>query len=182
MKMDVFEPLWHNVGDIAGMTSNCYRIFVDICLHGETTQKDFWERRNWIISSVSNTIRKLHDMKVLDCRLENRKIIYFPNFELISKSDKKREVHMNMETFSDLWEKVCEIERMTSNCYRVYVDICLYGATTQKELWERRNWKKSGVSTTFHKLSEMGLIICNEENGRKVYSANLDFKVKNKEE
>lgn len=175
MEMDVFEPLWNIVGDTAGMTSNCYRIFVDICLHGATTQKDFWERRNWKISSVSNTIRKLYDMKMLDCRLENRKIVYFPNLTLITDSNEKRDSHMSMETFSKLWEQVCEMERMTSNCYRVYIDICLYGETSQKDLWERRNWKKSGVCTTFHKLYDMGLLICKENNGQKLYTAKIDF-------
>ena len=58
----------------------------------------------------------------------------------------------------------------------------LYGATTQKELWERRNWKIAGVSATFNKLYEMNLLTLEEKKGQKIYTANIEFILKKEKE
>ena len=49
-------------------------------LAGAMTQKQLLEKKpDWKVSSVSNTVRMLHSIGLLDCKVENGNIIYFVN-------------------------------------------------------------------------------------------------------
>lgn len=80
MEMSKFEYLWSQVSEIGRMTSNAYRVYIEYCLRGEMSQKKLLEiKKDWKISSVSNTVRLLHGMGLLNCKVENGTIIYFVN-------------------------------------------------------------------------------------------------------
>lgn len=49
----------------------------------------------------------------------------------------------------------------------------MYGPTTRKEVYERREWKIAGVNQSFQKLIDWGLLECEKENGKDTYSAKL---------
>lgn len=178
MDIRTFERIWNKVGDMSRVSSNGYRILVELCLHGESTQKKLCDNRKWLQSSVSMAMTKLYENGLVRCKAENRRMVYYVNPELELNDDSDRVIKIDMETFCTLWKYVSDLSSMTANCFRVYIDICLYGETTQKELWERRNWKISGVSKTFHRLYDLGLLNCREENGRKVYSVKLNLEEK----
>lgn len=80
MDMQKFEQLWNEVSEIGRITANGYRVYIQYCLSGEMTQKQLLEKKtDWKVSSVSNTVRMLHSMGLLDCRVENGNNIYFVN-------------------------------------------------------------------------------------------------------
>lgn len=80
MKMEKFEQLWNEVSEIGRITANGYRVYIQYCLSGEMTQKQLLQKKpDWKVSSVSNTVRMLHSMGLLDCKVENGNIIYFVN-------------------------------------------------------------------------------------------------------
>lgn len=173
--IEEFERIWHMVGDMSRVSSNGYRILVELCLYGESTQKQLCDKRNWLQSSVSMAMTKLYENNLVKCKAENRKMVYYVNPDLKLGKGEDKDIKIDMPTFCALWNCVSDISAMSANCFRVYIDICLYGNTTQKELWERRNWKISGVSKTFHKLYDLGVLNCEEKNGRKIYSAKIDI-------
>lgn len=176
MDINDFAKIWNVVGDMSRMTANAYRIFIALCVEGESTQSNLCKRYNWLKSSVSESTKKLYDMKLVDCKIVNRRITYFVDEKKFDLDiEMCPSVSMDMKTFKILWDKVADMSKMSANCFRVYIDICLYGATTQKELWERRGWKIAGVSGCFQKLYDWGLLICNNENGKKIYSVKLDL-------
>lgn len=172
-----FEVFWNTIADKTRLNANGYRVLVDMALYGYcTTQKQFLERRCWKQSSVSNTFKRLYDEKFLICKLEGRKIIYELNEELFEdKRKENKSVVIDIQTFSNVWNTIIEKTELSANSYRVLIDILLYGATSQKDLWERRGWKIAGVSATFRKLYDMNLLLLHEEDGKKIYSANIDF-------
>lgn len=179
-----FEVFWNTIGDKARLNGNGYRVLVDMALYGySTTQKQFLERRKWKQASVSNTFKRLYDEKFLSCKLEDRKIIYVLNEELFKeKRQEKIDIVIDIQTFFKVWDVIIEKSEFSANSYRVFIDILLYGATTQKDLWERRGWKIAGVSATFRKLYDMNLLTLHEEKGQKIYSANIDFILSEKKE
>lgn len=181
MTIEEFERIWHMVGDMSRVSSNGYRIFVELCLYGESTQKQLCDKRNWLPSSVSMAMTKLYENNLVKCKAENRKMVYYVNPDLKVNKGENKDIKISMSTFSVLWKYVSDLSSMSANCFRVYIDICLYGATTQKALWERRNWKISGVSKTFHKLYELGLLDYEEKDGRKFYSAKLTLEERENE-
>lgn len=80
MDMNQFEQLWNEVSEIGRITSNGYRVFVEYCLSGPMSQKELLEKKkDWKVSSVSNTVRMLHSIGLLDCKVDNGNIIYFVN-------------------------------------------------------------------------------------------------------
>ena len=182
--IEKFEVFWNIIGDKTRLNGNGYRILVDMALYGYcTTQKQFMERRNWKQSSVSNTFKRLYDEKFLLCELEERKIVYKIDEKLFEENRKeKKSIVIDMDTFSKVWNVIIEMTELSANSYRVLIDILLYGATTQKELWERRNWKIAGVSATFNKLYEMNLLTLEEKKGQKIYTANIEFILKKEKE
>lgn len=179
-----FEVFWNTIADKTRLNANGYRVLVDMALYGYcTTQKQFLERRCWKQSSVSNTFKRLYDEKFLICKLEGRKIIYELNEELFEdKRKENKSVVIDIQTFSNVWNTIIEKTELSANSYRVLIDILLYGATSQKDLWEMRGWKIAGVSATFRKLYDMNLLLLHEEDGKKIYSANIDFIINEKKE
>lgn len=180
--IEKFEVFWNIIGDMALLNGNGYRVLVDMALYGYcTTQKQFMERRKWKQSSVSNTFKRLYDEKILLCKLDGRKIVYTIDEKLfIDNRNEKKSIVIDMQTFSKVWNVIIEMTELSANSYRVLIDVLLYGATTQKELWERRDWKIAGVSATFNKLHDMNLLVLNEKKGQKIYTANIEF-ILNKE-
>ena len=76
---------------------------------------------------------------------------------------------MDMTTLKQLFIRVSDDSRMSANTFAVYGDICLYGPTTRRQVWERRNWKVSGVDRSFQKLITWGLLECKQEDGKNIY-------------
>ena len=77
MNMEKFEQLWNEVSEIGRITANGYRVYIQ---YGAMTQKQLLEKKpDWKVSSVSNTVRMLHSIGLLDCKVENGNIIYFVN-------------------------------------------------------------------------------------------------------
>lgn len=171
-----FKRVWEQIGNSTMINGNGYRVLVELLLNGETTQTELSKRRNWKFSSVSNSMRKLYDMKLVDCKAKNRKLVYFATIDTTEVSPNLKEPIIDMQTFRNLWYIVSDMSQMTSNCFRVYIDICLYGETTQKQLWERRDWKIAGVSSCFNKLYSWGLLECTEVNGNRIYSVKTNLK------
>ena len=177
-----FEIFWHNVGDMSRINGNGYRVLIDIALHNcETTQKGFIERRRWNRTSISKTFKRLYEEHFLYCKLDGREIVYAINEDLF-KNDEcyQRVIKIDYNSLIKIWNVICEMNELSANCYRVFLDVLIYGETTQKELWERRGWKIAGVSATFNKLYDMNLLILDEKKGQKIYTANIDF-ILNKE-
>lgn len=180
-----FEKFWHNIGDKSRINGNGYRVLVEIVLNGGvTTQRKFLERRDWNRTSVSKTFKRLYDEHFLYCDLDGREIVYKVNQNLFCESNvEKRNIFIDVDMLCKVWNVICEMSELSANSYRIFIDILLYGATTQKDLWERRGWKIAGVSATFRKLHDMNLLTLHEENGKKIYSANIEYILsKNKEE
>lgn len=176
MTMKEFEAIWNRVGDMPRVSSNGYRIFLDLLLNGPATQSQLCTRNNWIKTSVSSAMSKLYEEKLVDCQLSNRRIEYFANVsELEIDENRDYTEIIDMKTFRKLWKIVSDKNEMSANLFRVYIDVLLYGSTTPKALWERRNWKITGVSESFRKLYDLGLLNYIEENGRKIYSAKLNL-------
>lgn len=175
--MDILEfaNIWNVIGDMPRMTANAYRIYIELCIEGESSQSVLCKKYNWHKAGISNSMKALYDMNLVDCKLVNRKIVYYIKKESLGMAEENiLSINIDMDTFRRLWKTVANMSQMSANCFRVYIDICLYGATTQKELWERRGWKIAGVSKSVHALCDWGLISYKEENGRKKYYAVLD--------
>lgn len=172
-----FEVLWNIMADKVRLNGNGYRILIDFALYGgHISQQQYLERRSWSQASVSNTFKRLYDENFLLCELEGRKVVYLLNTELFKNGIcTKKDVVIDIETFVKVWDVIIEISALSANSYRVLIDILLYGATTQKGLWERRGWKIAGVSATFRKLHDMNFLILHEETGQKIYTANINY-------
>ena len=70
---------WEEVCKLNRLTSNDYRILFELALHGESTQKKLCAKRHWKVSSVSNTVRKLEMLQLVNTRAEQGSIYYFVN-------------------------------------------------------------------------------------------------------
>lgn len=186
MNIQKFERLWHIIGDKERLNGNGYRVLIDIALNcnGATTLQKFVERRkDWNPSSIGKTLRRLNDEDFLCCKLEGRKIVYVVNEELYNASDKsKLNIYVDLDTLYKVWERIANMNELTANGYRVFLDVLLYGETNQYELWTRRKWPSTSVNKTFNKLENVGLFTSKEKNQQKIYSANIDYILSEKKE
>lgn len=81
-----------------------------------------------------------------------------------------------IDSLKNFWEEVCKLNRLTSNDYRILIDIALNGEITQKNLCTKRGWKVSSVSNTVRRLEGYGLLRTRAEQGSIYYFVNADFK------
>lgn len=175
--IDELKAIWYEIGDRPSFSSNGYRIYLELLLNGSATQSQLCKNREWKKTSVSSAMAKLYDNQFVSCKLNNRKIEYYVNKDILDIDyTRKFPETVDLETFKKLWKIVSDMNQMSANLFRVYIDVLLYGETTPKALWETRSWKITGVSESFRKLYSLGLLNCKEINGKRIYSAKLDFK------
>lgn len=175
LSMQEFGVIWNRLADMNRLNGNAYRILFHLLFEGGGTQTEISTARNWKFSSVSNTLRRLYDIGIVNVVVKDRKMMYVFNFdEELLTNDSHNGISINDELTKEILRKklkdVSEITTMSANLFRVYVDILLYGCTTRKELWERRGWKIDGVNKAFQKLMEMNLLKCEKKDNKNVYS------------
>ena len=183
MNVKEYGEIWYLIGDLPRLNGNGYRLLNHLLFEGASTQIQISETRAWKFSSVSNTMRKLYEMGLVECSAKDKKFVYSFNYDWANENIDKAlsvangQLEINKELSEDLLRKiiykVSDMSQMTANCYRVYGDVLMYGFTTRKELYERRQWKIACVNRIFQKLLELGLLECKKENGKDIYSAKL---------
>ena len=188
MEVKEYAVIWYLIGDLPRLNGNGYRLLNHLLFEGANTQIQISEIRSWKFSSVSNTMRKLYEMGLVECKAENKKFVYSFNYDWVDENIEKALIvlngqlqinkELNKNLLRDLIYTVSDMNQITANCYRVYGDVLLYGPMTRKELYERRQWKIAGVNRCFQKLLEWGLFECRRENGQDIYYAKLDLKEK----
>ena len=176
MDLKEFANIWTILGDMSRLNGNSYRILFHLLFEGGGTQTEISNIRGWKYSSVSNTLRRLYDIGIVEAVVEDRKMMYIFNFDFeLFKDNRNKDISINKDlTKNVLKEKlriISENTSMSANLFRVYVDILIYGKSTRKELWERRKWKIDGVNRAFQKLMEMNLLECEKNDGKNVYFA-----------
>lgn len=183
MNVKKYGEIWYLIGDLPRLNGNGYRLLNHLLFEGASTQIQISETRAWKFSSVSNTMRRLYEMGLVECFAKDKKFVYSFNYCWANENLDKAlpvvngELEINKELNDNLLRKiiykVSDISQMTANCYRVYGDVLMYGPTTRKEVYERREWKIAGVNQSFQKLIDWGLLECEKENGKDTYSAKL---------
>lgn len=174
------ECIWNNIVDMPRLNGNGYRLLLDICINfqGHTTQKEFLEKRKWKQSSVSNTLTKLVQYEFLLCRQipKTKKMEYYVNPALMQKRKKHRKICVDFDTFVIVWNEIREYSFMSSNNYRIFIDVLLfYEQVSSVELCEEREWKLSSTYASLKKLYEHQLLLCNMEQGQTMYSVNKKY-------
>lgn len=172
--------LWNNIVDMPRLNGNGYRVLLDIALNfeGHATQKEFLDKRAWKQSSVSNTLAKLVEYEFLLCRQipKSRKMEYVINPILMERQKKIEGVCVDKPTFVNTWNKIRELSFMSSNNYRVFIDVLLfYEKVSPAEICKKREWKISPTYASFKKLYENQLLLCDMEKGQTVYSVNKEY-------
>lgn len=185
MNVKEYAKIWYLIGDLPRLNGNGYRLLNHLLFEGANTQTQISEIRSWKFSSVSNTMRKLYEMGLVECSAKDKKFVYSFNYNWVNENIDKAlsvingQLEINKELNEDLLRKliykVSDMSQMTANCYRVYGDVLMYGPTTRKALYERRQWKVAGVNRCFQKLMEWGLLECFKEKGQEIYSVKLDL-------
>ena len=172
--------LWNNIVDKPRLNGNGYRVLLDIVISfgGNVTQKEFLEKREWKPSSVSNTLTKLVQNEYLLCKQipRTRKMEYIVNPILLKPNKKQGTTHIDLYTFMRIWNIIRELSFMSSNNYRVFIDILLfYDKVSPAEICKKREWKVSPTYASFKKLYENELLSCVVEQGQTMYSVNKKY-------
>lgn len=179
-KIEQVVYLWNNIVDMPRLNGNGYRVLLDIAINfnGNTTQKEFLEKRAWKQQSVSNTLGRLVQNEYLLCKQipRTRKIEYVINPMLLKPNDIQEEVNIDLCTFIKTWDIIRELSFMSSNNYRVFIDILLfYDKVSPVEICKKREWKVSPTYASFKKLYENELLLCVMERGHTMYSVNKKY-------
>ncbi len=179
-KIEQVVYLWNNIVDMPRLNGNGYRVLLDIAINfnGNTTQKEFLEKRAWKQQSVSNTLGRLVQNEYLLCKQipRTRKIEYVINPMLLKPNDIQEEVNIDLCTFIKTWDIIRELSFMSSNNYRVFIDILLfYDKVSPAEICKKREWKVSPTYASFKKLYENELLLCVMERGHTMYSVNKKY-------
>lgn len=179
-KIEQVVYLWNNIVDMPRLNGNGYRVLLDIAINfnGNATQKEFLEKRAWKQQSVSNTLGRLVQNEYLLCKQipRTRKIEYVINPMLLKPNDIQEEVNIDLCTFIKTWDIIRELSFMSSNNYRVFIDILLfYDKVSPAEICKKREWKVSPTYASFKKLYEHELLLCVMERGQTMYSVNKKY-------
>lgn len=179
-KIEQIVHLWNNIVDMPRLNGNGYRVLLDIVVNfnGNVTQKEFLEKRVWKQSSVSNTLARLVQNEYLLCKQipRTRKIEYVINPMLLKLNNVEKKANVDLCTFIKIWDIIRELSFMSSNNYRVFIDILLfYDKVSPAEICKKREWKVSPTYASFKKLYENELLLCVMEQGQTMYSINKKY-------
>lgn len=175
---------WNNIVDLPRLNGNGYRIAIDIAINfeGHITQNQFLkERSDWNRTSVSNTLKRLVENEILLCTLipKTRKIEYIINPKLYKRTGMAFELQVDYLTFVKIWNEIREMTFMSSNNYRVFLDVLLFWSQVSPvDLCQKRQWKISPTYASFKKLAEKNLLICTKKGKTTMYTVNKNFLLK----
>lgn len=179
-KIEQIVYLWNNIVDMPRLNGNGYRVLLDIAINfnGNVTQKEFLEKRAWKQPSVSNTLGRLVQNEYLLCMQipRTRKMEYVINPMLLKPNNVQKKVNIDLCGFIKVWDIIRELSFMSSNNYRVFIDILLfYDKVSPAEICKKREWKVSPTYESFKKLYEHELLLCVMERGQTMYSVNKKY-------
>lgn len=172
--------LWNNIVEMPKLSGNGYRTLIDIALNfgGHTTQRGFLETRGWKLSSIANTLKRLIENEFLLCKQipKTSKMEYVINPMLFECNCEQETAKVDIDTFIRVWDIIRELTFMSSNTYRLFIDVLLfYEKVSPAEFLKKRAWKVSPTYASFKKLHENGLLRCEMEQGQTMYYINKEY-------
>lgn len=81
MNVKEYGEIWYLIGDLPRLNGNGYRLLNHLLFEGASTQIQISETRAWRFSSVSNTMRRLYEMGLVECSAKDKKFVYSFNYE-----------------------------------------------------------------------------------------------------
>lgn len=106
LSMQEFGVIWNRLADMNRLNGNAYRILFHLLFEGGGTQTEISTARNWKFSSVSNTLRRLYDIGIVNVVVKDRKMMYVFNFdEELLTNDSHNRISINDELTKEILRK-----------------------------------------------------------------------------